>query len=344
MLISFVYIYLLTLAVSLESYNIPIIFIKKSSKSSKWRDIAYEITGDDFRPHKTCLKPDYHKRYRSIAKRKLFLALNVHNNEEILPQMLGNIIELISYVSPKNIFLSIFESGSSDQTKDIMDKFIKMIEPMDIDFEIISSPIERTSQMNRIEYLVYIRNLALEPLFKQIEVLESNSQFADPHIDYDAVVFLNDVYYCINDLIELLYQQALNDAHIVTGMDYDAPGNGLPRFYDTWVAHTTSGKAVNKSHMDRDISDDSETNDRIMKGLPVQMGCLWNGMAVMSIKPFKRGIRFRRGNNIAPNLKAPGECAGSECSTLCLDFLKFGFSKILMVPRVKVKLTDLGSI
>ena len=66
------------------------------------------------------------------------------------------------------------------------------------------------------------------------------------------------------------------------------------------------------------------------------MSCVWNGMVAMSIEPFEAGIRFRRGNNVRPNIKQHGECAGSECSTLCLDFLKHGFSKIMMVPRVKV--------
>ena len=318
------------------------VFIKISSKSTIWKEEAFKYMGNEFKPHNSCQKISYDKRYSSIRMRKYYLAINLHNNQEIIPQMFGNIIELISYISPKNLFLSIFESGSNDQTKVIIQRFTDIIEKLGIKYQIFTSPLGKTDQMNRIEYLAFVRNLALEPLYKDIEVLSSNSKFTETQVNYDAVLFLNDVYYCANDILELFYQQALNDAHMVAGMDYDAP-NGLPMFYDTWVAHLLSGHNARKEFMDR-ISDDEETNERIEQLLPVQLGCVWNGVAVMSIEPFKKGIRFRRGNNVHPNEKESGECAGSECSTLCLDFIKHGFSKIMMVPRVKVILTYIGRI
>lgn len=226
-------VYFIILTASLGSHRIPVLFMEKTSKSTNWKDAALKLMGEEFRPHHTCPPISYDKMYTSIRLRKYFFAINLHDNQEILPQMMGNIIELISYIAPQNLFLSIFESGSNDQTKEILDKFIKIITPLSIKYQIFTSPLSKTEQMNRIEYLAYVRNMALEPLFKSIEVLSANSKFIEDQVEYDAVLFLNDVYYCANDILELFYQQALNDAHIVAGMDYDAP-NGLPMFYDTW--------------------------------------------------------------------------------------------------------------
>eukprot|EP00834_Sanchytrium_tribonematis_P005999 NODE_406_length_7988_cov_0.615794.p3 type:complete len:340 gc:universal NODE_406_length_7988_cov_0.615794:1397-378(-) len=314
-----------------HEYNI---FFTKSTKSAEWKDSIINKMGSEFSPHKTCLPPSQDKRYSFVRTKKYFIAINLHDNQEILPQMLGNILELMTVIRPSNLFLSIFESGSNDMTKGILLKFFELIKPLNVQFEIFTSPLSRKRSMNRIEYLAYVRNLALEPLFKEMEVAESNAKFFDHPNNYNAVIFLNDVYFCVNDVLELLYQQALNDASMVSGMDYDAP-NGLPHFYDVWVAHLTSGRNARKEFLDQ-ISDDTESNERLSKMLPVQMSCVWNGISVMHIGAFQKGIRFRRGNNVRPKMNQPGECAGSECMSLCLDFIRNGFSKIMMVPRVKV--------
>ena len=59
-------------------------------------------------------------------------------------------------------------------------------------------------------------------------------------------------------------------------------------------------------------------------------------MVSLSIKPFLNGLQFRRGNNRKEGLTEPGECAGSECTTLCNDMIKMNHSRILSIPRVKV--------
>ncbi|KAJ1503878.1 hypothetical protein HMI54_002421 [Coelomomyces lativittatus] len=68
-----------------------------------------------------------------------------------------------------------------------------------------------------------------------------------------------------------------------------------------------------------------------MKQLPFQVFCCWNGAVVLNPIPFlKNNVRFRYGNASA------GECPGSECTTLCRDFLKYGYRKNLIVPKFKV--------
>lgn len=59
------------------------------------------------------------------------------------------------------------------------------------------------------------------------------------------------------------------------------------------------------------------------------MRCCWNGLAVLAAAPFHtHGVRFRT--------HQPGECAGSECSLLCEDFHRLGYSHAVMDPAVRL--------
>ncbi len=219
---------------------------EKLYRASPFKQKAIEALGEAFKPKPICEDISYDKRFKFIRNRKYFMAINLHDNQEILPQMLGNLIELITFIPPKNLYLSIFESGSNDDTKSILKTFSSLLDPLEIKYNIFTSPLAKTSQMNRIEYLAYVRNLALEPLFKEIEVLNLDSKYIEKGVSYDAVVFLNDIFYCVNDILELLYQQALNNAHMVSGIDYDAPDGRNPYFYGYYYLFRYMGSSFNE--------------------------------------------------------------------------------------------------
>ena len=61
---------------------------------------------------------------------------------------------------------------------------------------------------NRIALLADLRNAAMQPLFESLP-----GTFA-------WTVFINDVYICPTDLLELVYQARKQQADIVTGFDY----------------------------------------------------------------------------------------------------------------------------
>lgn len=68
--------------------------------------------------------------------------------------------------------------------------------------------------------------------------------------------------------------------------------------------------------------------ERLRSGLPFPVHCCWNGLVVFNAAPFARhGLRFRA--------HQPDECAASECSLMCDDFKRLGYSTALVDPGVR---------
>eukprot|EP00834_Sanchytrium_tribonematis_P007697 NODE_740_length_4324_cov_0.793609.p2 type:complete len:409 gc:universal NODE_740_length_4324_cov_0.793609:3994-2768(-) len=272
---------------------------------------------------------DIKNRYDYFIRRdySYFIAINLYNNQEILPNMMHNILKLSTQYLIRS-HINIYESGSSDKTKKLLKEFHYLLNLNNISHTIETSPLNKNdTETNRIDYLAYMRNYAIKPILK-------NRYHAD------FVIFMNDVLYCYNDVLELIHQQLLNDAFLTGGMDL-AWMTAWRRllFYDSWVVqerkfgkHPTPKQVINQEVVNNQNQDDLE---RQQDDLPVQMMCLWNGMTVINATIFNY-IEFRRGLNGNKNETLPGECSASEITTFCMDLIKNGFGKILMVPSVKV--------
>ena len=52
----------------------------------------------------------------SDSNKKVLLAANMHNNEDLLPHFTLQMLDLLSRLPLGNAFLSIYESGSTDST------------------------------------------------------------------------------------------------------------------------------------------------------------------------------------------------------------------------------------
>ena len=269
------------------------------------------------------------ERYRHL-KSNYFIAINLHNNDKIIPHLLSNILEISNYIGSSHLFISIVESGSDDGTKESLDHMRVFLSLKKINYKIETSPfaLEHTNA-SRIEYLSYFRNEAMNPFY--------NNELHVNNIDIDSILFINDILFCPNDVFELIYQRRLNNASVVSGLDYWYHNKKCCQFYDTWVAIDTSGRHLRANCNDDLYWNDKDTKNGQMQQLPIQMMSTWNGMAVLNPKPFLEGVRFRKGlNSFKGMIAAPGECSGSECQTLCFDFIKSGYSRIMIVPRVKV--------
>ncbi|KAJ2619802.1 hypothetical protein GGF44_005582, partial [Coemansia sp. RSA 1694] len=113
----------------------------------------------------------------------IFIAANLHNSEKTLPNMIAQLLALADTLGHKRIFISIYENGSKDQTKEILRRFNATLDALGIAHRIIADEAPRPEHVHRIEYMAKLRNLALEPLHS------SDTQFG-------RVVFINDVYFC----------------------------------------------------------------------------------------------------------------------------------------------------
>ena len=111
-------------------------------------------------------------------KEMVFFAASLHNSMEILPLFLHQMLVLADLFQD-NCFISIYESGSTDGTKEELRKFEAILRTKRIPNRVIIDAHpgwSRQKNVHRIEFLATIRNTLLEPLFLG---------------HYDRIVFFN---------------------------------------------------------------------------------------------------------------------------------------------------------
>ena len=124
---------------------------------------------------------------------RLFIAINLYNNEDVFPDMVQSLVPFLTAFQKQDVFVSIYENGSSDNTKTLLYVFEQILESLSIPHRIRFSYEKKDPNAHRIEYLADVRNKVLEPLYNA----------AKP---YSTVLFLNDIYICTHDLFEMLLQ------------------------------------------------------------------------------------------------------------------------------------------
>lgn len=173
---------------------------------------------------------DLSSRYAPLqeSKRRILLAANFRNNENVLPSIIDQALKLILFLGPRQVEVSIFENASSDKTRPLLLVFKKALEMIQSTPHFnLSDAKSNYEHMNRIQVLAQFRNLALQPLF-------SNTT------SFQEVIFINDgnlfftkatVWFCADDVQELLYQHQMQKSDITCGIDYWKPKLA---YYDTW--------------------------------------------------------------------------------------------------------------
>ncbi|OLY83222.1 Alpha-1,3-mannosyltransferase CMT1 [Smittium mucronatum] len=143
---------------------------------------------------------------------------------------------------------------------------------------------------------------------------------------------MNDIYFCRNDILELIYQSDFQGSDFTCPLDFHSVRGYVNtlEFRDNWVARDIEGYVFDKEL--NSVSYHPESKLRNEQRLPFQVQCSWNGVAVLNSKPFydKDPLRFRRSR------VDTGECSASECSLLCNDFWDRGYRRIIVVPEILV--------
>ena len=145
----------------------------------------------------------------NVRGQKVFIASIHWNNEPILrSNWSAAVLELVDYFGPGNVYVSIYESGSWDNSKEVLrvlesdlerkgvQRTVKLSETTHAD-ELKQPPTDGWIQtprgkkeLRRIPYLSKLRNLALEPL----------NSLGDG-MKFDKVLFLNDVVFTVRTFI-----------------------------------------------------------------------------------------------------------------------------------------------
>ena len=282
-----------------------------------------------------------HRRDLSGGEHKYFFAINLYNSFDVIPDLFATLFRVSAFLGYHNVFVSIYENGSTDQTKALLRIFDALARSVGLRVTIRTSQRTRGAFNHRIEYLAEVRNAAFVPLH---ELRDGQNEY------FDTIVFMNDILPCIDDLLELIHQSRLNNAGITCAADYmyhdelvcpifhyalfttDSDfSKGAPVFYDNWVARDINGTALENAPFG-EVFHHSTSSVRWQQHLPIQVQSCWNGIAVLDPVPFyqPKHVRFRMARI------AEGECSASECSLICNDYWEAGYGRILMVPRVKL--------
>ena len=225
-----------------------------------------------------------------------------------------------------NFFVSIYESGSDDNTKNILRQFESYLNRFEIPNKIVLGDRKIDwAKSYRIEELAALRNKAIEPL---LFPNNSNSE------RFDHIFFLNDVFNCPSDVLQLLIQHLfVQESDITCGVDWWWDFI----VYDIWASKDMTGQlfrpySIEKAsnHEDWPIEAGHEYSiQRIQKLLPYQQLSCWGGMVLLNAKPFyENNVKFRSHNNKTK------ECAQSECFYISKDFWKAGYKKVIAIPTV----------
>jgi hypothetical protein len=288
------------------------------------------------------------------SQEKIFIASIHWNNEKILREYwIPNLIALTAEIGPRNVFVSVYESGSWDGSKAALQmlddvlannsipRSIVLDETTHLD-EISRSPGAKDwvktprgkSELRRIPYLAKLRNIAMQPLYE----LENTG------VVFDKVLFLNDVVFQVrpplampygviaefrktSDIRELLSTRG-GDYAAACALDFSQP----PAFYDTFALRDSEG---HEAVMQQWPYFRSRVSRKALKsGIPTPVTSCWNGIVAMDAAPFYQHPRLAfRG--IADSL-ADLHVEGSEC---CLIHADNSFARehgVWLNPNVRV--------
>ncbi|OLY81460.1 Alpha-1,3-mannosyltransferase CMT1 [Smittium mucronatum] len=288
----------------------------------KWNTTEYEVRRSDLLLIDKLILDNGVRPKDTRSKRKYFFSMNLFNNEEVIPHLIQELLLVIKFLGAKNVFLSIYENGSNDQTKEMLGNLKTYLKSMDVRNNIVVDDEPRPKSYHRIDYLASVRNKALAPLWTDEK----------KGLLYDKVVFMNDVYFCRNDILELIYQSDFQVADLVAPLDVRSDNEAPPNlfFRDDWVARDLKGELFNRD-LDKGPNH-SESRIRNRNFLPFQVQCSWNGAVVINSKAFygKNAIKFRRSD------KKTSECSASECSLFCNDMWRAGMRRLIVAPKVLV--------
>jgi hypothetical protein len=230
-----------------------------------------------------------------LGRERIYITALHWNNEWILrTAWISALVELATAVGRENVFVSIQESGSWDDTKGALRFLDSQLALHDIPRRIvlddtthldeiskppaprgwIQTPVGR-KELRRVPYLANLRNIVMQPLYER-----KNAGFV-----YDKILFLNDVVFTVNDVRRLLSTRQ-GDYAAACSLDFKHP----PDFYDTFALRDSEGHEGLTQAWPYFRSRASRLALKYSKPVPVT-SC-WNGIGrcpVVSIAPNAHG-------------------------------------------------------
>ena len=265
---------------------------------------------------------------------KVFIVSNLYNSEEILPAYSSSLQRLIEMLGVDNVFVSIYESHSTDQTKPMLRQLDRELAQSNVSHRIlIDDRAERKGKMSavsdRLSFLADLRNTAMQPLVQAADM-------------FSHVLWINDIIFSPQDALELLYT---NRATYDQACAMDFIGNG---FYDTWVTRDVEGGTLKRQWPYFKRAEDVE---QMRRGKPFEVNSCWNGMTAFDAEWFYPstngtshfiGVDDQDGPLSLPlKFRTSTTCLSSECQLISYDIHRATHATarrptILINPAVKL--------
>jgi hypothetical protein len=134
---------------------------------------------------RTCrVDPSVVEALAGMPPRNYMLVANLRNSEGLMAHFVQQIVTAAELL-PGNVSLSIYESGSEDNTKAALQQLGEVLTSLGIRSEITTGgSLKRGEGQPRIAFLAELRNAALQPVYEAAEAGKGS---------LDSVVFANDV-------------------------------------------------------------------------------------------------------------------------------------------------------
>ena len=283
-------------------------------------------------PPSTLYKPN-----ASRSPEKIFIASIHWNNEAVIrSNWTSSLLALSKELGPKNIFISVYESGSWDNTKGALRELDEQLEHLGVDRQVILS--ERThkdeleapigdgwvetsrgrKELRRVPYLADLRNKAMAPLAQMSKADRRR---------FGKVLWVNDVVFTVKDVLELLGTRG-GEYAAACSMDFSKP----PAYYDTFALRDSDGHEAASSTFPYFRS--KASRDAILQGHPAPVQSCWNGMVAFDAEPFNSvdPLKFR---GVRDSL-ATFHLEGSECCLVHYDNPFSSQKGVWLNPNVRV--------
>ncbi|KAG8529677.1 uncharacterized protein KY384_005158 [Bacidia gigantensis] len=285
----------------------------------------------------------------NVQSHRVFITSIHWNNEKILRSSWNAaVISLVQYFGPSNVYISIYESGSWDDTKGALRQLDEELATLNVPRSVILDETTHAQilekgpdaegwidtkagkkELRRIPYLSRLRNLALQPL---TDLDKENST------RFDKTLFLNDVAFTTADVASLLATRD-GDYAAACSLDFAKP----PYYYDTFALRDTQGHEAASSTFPFFRS--RASRKAILAHEPIPVRSCWNGIVAFDAAPFYSthssqeneqtstpGLRFR-GISDALSMK---HLEGSECCLVHVDNPLSSTRGVWVNPNVRV--------
>ncbi|KAF3315728.1 hypothetical protein TWF173_003295 [Orbilia oligospora] len=254
---------------------------------------------------------------------KVYIAANHWISGKILkPYWINGLLMLIQQLGPENVFVSIYENGSWDETPAMLRELDRELERMGVERRVLIEAITHREQvaevvaqgddkpgwvmtsrgmkeLRRIPMLAKLRNRLLEPL----EELQRQGKG-----NFDRILFMNDVVFTAEDVITLLRTRDGNYS-AACSVDFNKP----QYYYDTFALRDIYGQEAASQRFPFFAS--GESRNAMMRGDPVPVQSCWNGIVAFDAAPFTRQQKPLRFRGIDDSLSVL-HLEGSECSSI----------------------------